>query len=156
MGNKEHRKGNRRNSTRNTNLSEALLPRGLSKVGSETTRALLPLTVTVIPLCALIVCGLGFWMIVAAPAYIRGVECNVLFTIQKALTGSRLYTNPNELPFDVAQYSPLYYLICQAVSQLFGISPIDAKAIFSWRGASRLVVRCCLSWCFTISRSARC
>ncbi len=94
----KHRKGN----LNLMNSVELIFPRTLHKVASCVDRSLLPLAVAVIPFSGLIVCLLGFWLTIAAPTEIRGVETNVLFTVQKTLAGAELYTNPSDLPFDVA------------------------------------------------------
>lgn len=54
---------------------------------------------------------------------IRGAESNVVFTIQNVLRdNSLLYANPEIIPFSITQYSPLYYMLTDAVLTLFDIS----------------------------------
>lgn len=68
---------------------------------------------------------------------IRGVESNVIYTIQEILDdNSLLYQNPETFPFAITQYSPLYYLICDAV---LSILPIDSSDFLMIRIISRLI-----------------
>jgi hypothetical protein len=61
---------------------------------------------------------------------IRGTESNVIYTLQQILDdNSLLYQNPNELPYSVTQYTPLYYLICDAVLSLFGVKATSVLTI---------------------------
>jgi hypothetical protein len=71
--------------------------------------------------CALAIAALGTWICLSGVPYVRGVEINVVLTVQKALMGRPLYTNPEDMPFDVAQYNPLYYLVCLGHANLAGI-----------------------------------
>lgn len=68
---------------------------------------------------------------------ISGVESNVVFTIQNILTdNSLLYVNPEQIPFTVTQYSPLYYLIADSMISILGIGAENDLAI---RIAGRLM-----------------
>jgi hypothetical protein len=59
---------------------------------------------------------------------IRGVEQNVVFTVQQVMIDAPLYPNPNAPPFAITQYSPLYYIVVAEVANLFGIIPGDQVA----------------------------
>lgn len=55
---------------------------------------------------------------------ISGVESNVVYTIQSILhDNSRLYANPEAVPFSVTQYAPLYYMIADGVISVLNIHP---------------------------------
>lgn len=55
---------------------------------------------------------------------IRGLESNVVYSLQLALkSNSLLYGSPESFPFNVTQYSPLYYLINDGIISLFSIEP---------------------------------
>ncbi len=57
---------------------------------------------------------------------IEGVESNVVFTLQSILIdNSTLYNNPENFPFSVTQYSPLYYILADGVLTLFSIDAAD-------------------------------
>jgi hypothetical protein len=64
---------------------------------------------------------LGVWIVSSGVPTVRGVDLNVILTMQKALDGLPLYTDTAAPPFDVAQYSPLFYLLTMSVSRLFGL-----------------------------------
>jgi hypothetical protein len=42
---------------------------------------------------------------------IFGVEQNVIFGIQRLVSGDKLYANPEQAPFSSILYSPLYYIL---------------------------------------------
>lgn len=68
---------------------------------------------------------------------IRGVESNVIYTIQRILSDNTfLYQNPNELPYAITQYTPLYYLLCDLVASVAGINAFDVLGI---RQVSKLI-----------------
>ncbi|OUR93401.1 hypothetical protein A9Q87_05510 [Flavobacteriales bacterium 34_180_T64] len=70
-------------------------------------------------------------------ADIRGVESNVIFTIQQILVdNSLLYQNPAKLPYAITQYTPLYYIICDLILTLFDVNEFD---VFNIRMISKLV-----------------
>lgn len=53
---------------------------------------------------------------------IRGVESNVIYTLQQILVdNSLLYQDPNGLPYTITQYTPLYYIICDFVISALSI-----------------------------------
>jgi predicted membrane protein DUF2142 len=79
--------------------------------------------------CAVAEFGLGLWLCVSGVPDVRGVELNVVRTIQKTLLGQSLYTDPAALPFDAAQYSPLYYAICLGLVRLAGVAADDPARI---------------------------
>jgi hypothetical protein len=61
---------------------------------------------------------------------IRGVESNVTYIVQLILgDNSLLYQSPEHLPFTVTQYSPLYYVFCDAIFSLFSIDSNDPHLV---------------------------
>ena len=67
---------------------------------------------------------------------IRGVESNVVYTLQQILVdNSLLYQDPNHLPYAITQYSPLYYLICDGILTVLKIDSANFLII-------RIVSRC--------------
>jgi hypothetical protein len=75
---------------------------------------------------------------------ITGAEPFVVFSIEKLLLGDPLYSDPAKPPFDVTQYSPLYYYVCALASHWAGFSAEDA--VLNTR-AARLAS--CASWAAT-------
>lgn len=61
---------------------------------------------------------------------ISGSEGNVIYFIQRIIDGSRLYTDPSQLPYSIAQYGPLYYYITAGLCKLCDIDPDNVYAIF--------------------------
>lgn len=62
-------------------------------------------------------------LIILGPVDIRGVESNVLHTLQLINSDKKLlYTDPTRFPFDITQYTPLYYILTTQLTHLFGIS----------------------------------
>lgn len=80
---------------------------------------------------------------------IRGTESNVIYTLQQILhDNSLLYQNPNELPYSVTQYNPLYYLICDAVLSLFGVKATSVLTIIITSRCISLVFLALSAYCF--------
>jgi hypothetical protein len=59
-----------------------------------------------------------------------GVENNVTWFIQQLLDGNQLYTDPENRPYSIAQYSPFYYYLCAGIGKLAGISPDNVFSVF--------------------------
>ena len=53
-----------------------------------------------------------------------GVESNVIYTVCKMLNGLRLYGDPEDLNFDITQYSPIYYYLHSGLCSLFSLKPL--------------------------------
>jgi hypothetical protein len=103
--------------------------------------------------CAVTVFGFGIWICLSAPSNIRGVELNVILTIQKMLNGKPLYTDPSEIPFDIAQYSPLYYLLCAGLADFLGVSFDDpARIMRLCRLVSLVITSLTVAGCFFFTK----
>ncbi len=50
-----------------------------------------------------------------------GAEENVVYAMIKLLQGGPLYSAPEAVPFDVVQYTPVYYLLLRPVAAVLGI-----------------------------------
>jgi hypothetical protein len=72
---------------------------------------------------------LGAWIVFSGVPTVRGVDLNVILTIQKALGGEPLYTDTSAPPFDIGQYSPLLYLIVIGIARVAGIGPDSPAAL---------------------------
>ena len=67
---------------------------------------------------------------------IRGVESNVIYSIQLALhDNSLLYHSPESPPFNITQYSPLYYILNDG---LISLLPVENTEFFKIRIITRL------------------
>lgn len=68
---------------------------------------------------------------------IRGVESNVIYSIQLALeSNDLLYKSPEAPPFNVTQYSPLYYILNDGLISILSIEPSN---YFQIRVITRIV-----------------
>ena len=74
--------------------------------------------------------GLRVDMVSQYRTELGGVEHNVIHGIQKLLLGLPLYQDPEQLPFDVIQYTPAYYLLCAGIGKVLGIEGGDARSVF--------------------------
>lgn len=81
-----------------------------------------------------------------------GVELNVIHGIQKVMLGQALYEDTEKPPFDVIQYTPVYYLVCAGIGKAIGLAGDDARAnflvsrwvsLFAWLLTGLLVYRAC-------------
>lgn len=80
---------------------------------------------------------------------LRGTESNVIYTLQQILDdNSLLYQNPNELPYSITQYTPLYYLICDTVLSLFGVKATSVLTIIIITRCITLVILSLSAYCF--------
>jgi len=73
------------------------------------------------------------WKWVLAQSYVPdlgGFERNVIWGIQRIMSGRALYTNPENLPFSFVQYMPLYYELLAFLGKLFSIQPGDAHGVY--------------------------
>jgi hypothetical protein len=77
---------------------------------------------------ALIVAALGAWIVVSGVPSVRGVDLNVVLTLEKAFR-LPLYTDPGEVPFDIAQYAPIYYLSVLGIARAVGIDAGNAVGL---------------------------
>ena len=67
---------------------------------------------------------LAFILVFSYKINIRGVESNVIYTIQSTLLDhNNLYTNPEQIPYAISQYMPFYYIVCDNIIRLLGLSP---------------------------------
>ncbi|HRH71355.1 MAG TPA: glycosyltransferase family 39 protein [Flavobacteriales bacterium] len=108
--------------------------------------------------------GMRRWMVVAVgliivvhiglritliPQYrteLGGVEHNVVYGIQKILLGLPLYQDPEQLPFDVIQYTPAYYGLGSAVGKVLGVAGDDARAVFVLSRVIGLILTLATCW----------
>ena len=61
---------------------------------------------------------------------IRGVESNVVYTLQQILVNNNnLYQDPAIIPYAVTQYSPLYYILNDTVLSVIGIDSFNVLGI---------------------------
>ncbi len=59
-----------------------------------------------------------------------GAEINLVYGTQKLLLGRPLYENPEQPPFDVMQYTPLYYHSCAWIASMLAIDPHDTRMLY--------------------------
>ena len=59
-----------------------------------------------------------------------GVENNVVYFIQRLLSGELLYTDPEKVPYSITQYSPFYYYITKSIGNLLGIQADEVMRVF--------------------------
>ena len=60
-----------------------------------------------------------------------GAEINVVYGIQKIMLDRPLYEDPEQPPFDVMQYAPLYYHVVSACGNMLGVDHHDTGALFA-------------------------
>ncbi len=81
-------------------------------------------------LCSFVVIAILILFVIASHKDIRGVESNVVHSIQLILEkNSNLYQNPEVPPFDVTQYTPLYYVISDLILTMLKIDSSDHYSI---------------------------
>jgi hypothetical protein len=75
----------------------------------------------------LLIGGMWFmWRVINSPAPdIVGYEQNVIIAIQQMLDGKALYSNPEEVPFNIVQYTPLYTIMVKILAEALKIQSSD-------------------------------
>ena len=61
---------------------------------------------------------------------VGGIESNVIYSILRVMDGYPLYENPEQPPFAVTQYSPIYYYLTVFVAKLLQLMPDDVYDIY--------------------------
>ncbi|NDJ76014.1 MAG: hypothetical protein GYB65_07120, partial [Chloroflexi bacterium] len=62
---------------------------------------------------------------------VRGVEPNVVYTVQSYLNGEAIYPDPEEPPFPINQYTPLYYITTAETARVLDLEPgVDVLQIY--------------------------
>ncbi|GAB4015524.1 hypothetical protein [Spirosoma koreense] len=61
---------------------------------------------------------------------IGGIESNVIYSVLRLMAGYPLYENPEQAPYAVTQYSPIYYYLSEGFSQLAGLTPDDVYGVY--------------------------
>jgi hypothetical protein len=59
-----------------------------------------------------------------------GVENNVIYFIQRLLSGQPVYSDPSKAPYAIAQYGPLYYHLCATIANMLGIKADNVFGLF--------------------------
>jgi hypothetical protein len=104
---------------------------------SRRSQALL-FAAAVVSLFAMLI--LGIWVVQSDAIDIAGMDMNVVYTIQKIVLGNPLYMPPDAAPFDISQYTPLYYVMVAALAKVFRASGDDPIAVTRIARAFSLVV----------------
>lgn len=69
-----------------------------------------------------------------------GAELNAVYGMQKLLLGRPLYTDPEQPPFEVVQYTPLFHALAAATARAVGAEPQDTVLLFRVGRAVALVL----------------
>ncbi|WP_367388126.1 glycosyltransferase family 39 protein [Lewinella sp. LCG006] len=90
---------------------------------------------------AFILAVIGMFFLLALTIFfqsdLRGVESNVIYSIQLALENNgSLYNSPEKPPFNITQYAPLYYILNDGLISLLSI---ETDNFFLIRGITRIV-----------------
>ena len=74
--------------------------------------------------------SLACWLALSSLPSVRGVETNVIFSIQQLMLGRPLYTAPAEYPFQIVQYSPFYYCMCASLAKMICLPPDSVQSLY--------------------------
>jgi hypothetical protein len=77
----------------------------------------------------LAISAVGVWIAFSDVPIIGGAEPNAVYTIEKYLAGRPLYGDPDKAPFDVTQYSPLFYIVAGTAGRFFHVTATDGPAV---------------------------
>ncbi len=59
-----------------------------------------------------------------------GVEPNIIYGVQQLLDGKPLYSDPNQPPYAVVMYSPLYFHFTAAIGRLTNVNPHEPIEVY--------------------------
>lgn len=59
-----------------------------------------------------------------------GIESNVIYSVLRMLAGFPLYQNPEQVPYPITQYSPIYYYLIAGVSRLVRLTSNDVYEVY--------------------------
>jgi hypothetical protein len=90
--------------------------------------------------------GVGVWMAVSDVPIIGAAEPNAVYTIEKYLARQPLYGDPDQPPFDVTQYSPLFYVVVGTSAKVLHIAPSDGPAVLRLGRFTALIFSIGILW----------
>jgi hypothetical protein len=105
---------------------------GVTRIPESVTEKHLTLVLVIftVSLAFLSFCS-GLYFSLSSIIELRGIEYAVVSTIQKYLSsGTPIYSYPSELPYQISQYSPIYYLVVILFAKILGISGEDYLSVF--------------------------
>jgi hypothetical protein len=76
-----------------------------------------------------------FLIIFSYEPQIAGIDNNFDYPVIRSLAGFSIYPNPEDYPYAVNPYAPLFFFVCKWVASLFQISPTDTIAVY-WTSRS--------------------
>lgn len=103
-------------------------------------------------LVALIVAGAFIhlalrWPLLTDPRIdLGGGEMNVVYGAQKLLLGEPLYSDPEEAPFEVVQYTPLYHAVFAIIAKSLGVDGRDTAGLFLVGRSIGLLLNLITAW----------
>ena len=104
-------------------------------------------------------------LVYARTADLAGMEMNVIYGIQRIMSHNGLYTDPQQPPFAIVLYSPLYCYLVAGIAKLLRLQPgIDLLVIYEigrWANILFNIASACIGYrilrdIFTVRRSAAC
>jgi hypothetical protein len=94
----------------------------------------------------LVLVGLRIQLISSYRFDIAGAEFNVIHGVQKVMLGRTLYSDPEQAPFDIVQYTPVYYFICGGIGTALGIDAFDVRAVYLLSRVLSLLLNLFTAW----------
>ena len=85
---------------------------------------------------------------------VGGIENNVIYSTLRILAGYPLYQNPEQAPYAITQYSPIYYYLTAGLSRLIGFTADDVYEVYAVSRSISLLANGFYAW--GIIRLARC
>ena len=61
---------------------------------------------------------------------ISGSEGSTILPIQRQLAGLPIYTDPQEIPFLISQYTPLYFSLISSAAKILSVAPEEVHKVF--------------------------
>jgi len=102
--------------------------------------------IALLVLAAVAVLGLRIFFLVAESPNLGAMETSIVYGLQCILADQRLYLDPEQPPFSIIQYSPLYYELVGGIGKLLQLEASHVREIYLLNRSISLFfnVLCCV------------
>lgn len=70
------------------------------------------------------------FLIFSYESYLQGIDNNFDYPVIRSLAGFSMYPDPNDFPFAVNPYAPLYFITCKWIAAGLHINPVNTIAVY--------------------------
>ena len=89
-----------------------------------------PILSSVLTIILFLIFVTGALVLFSSDDNFRGYEQNVIYSIQHLVGNGTLYTNPEEIPYSITQYTPVYHMISAAFAKVLNLTAGEDIKVF--------------------------